>query len=101
MSKRTLFAAGRIPARSAVSFAVGSNVSGYLPDAEPYMVKTWEEAKQVLIGDLLFEADYGPDDDDTATYTRAAEDVALWTTPMGGVNEISVCGRVYWIEATR
>jgi hypothetical protein len=72
-----------------------------LPDAEPYTVKTWEEAKQVLIGDLLFEADYGPDDDDTARYTRAADDVAQWTNPMGRVNEISVCGRVYWIEAAR
>jgi hypothetical protein len=98
---RTLFAAGRIPARSSVPFAVGSNVPGYLPDAEPHMVKTWEEAKQVLIADLLFEADYGPDDEDTASYTRAADDVAAWTTPTGRVNEISVCGRVYWIETTR
>lgn len=98
---RTLFASGRIPARSAVSFAVGSNMPGYLPDSEPHYVKTWEDAVAVLVEDLRFEAGYGPDDDDTAAYTRAADDVALWTTPTGRVNEISVCGRVYWIEATR
>lgn len=98
---RTLFASGRIPARSAVSFAVGSNMPGYLPDSEPHYVKTWEDAVAVLVEDLRFEADYGPDDDDTATYTRAADDVALWTNRAGRVNEIHVCGRVYWIEATR
>lgn len=98
---RTLFASGRIPARSSVSFAVGSNMPGYLPDSEPHHVKTWEDAVAVLVEDLRFEADYGPDDDDKAIYTRAAEDVALWTNRAGRVNEISVCGRVYWIEATR
>lgn len=76
-------------------FVIGNNLPGYMPDSEPYAITgTLDDARRALIADLLFEADYAPNEEDAEDYTAAAEDVNLWSGP----DSVSVCGRVYWIS---
>ncbi len=59
-------------------YAVGHNVSGYLPECDVYVTDSFEEAKRYLIHDLLFAADYAETDDIGNALALAAEDVNLW-----------------------
>ena len=76
------------------TYVIGANLPGYLPDSEPYAVTgTFADAQSALVGDLIFEADYAINEDDSDEYADAAADVRSWTGP----DTVYVCGRAYWI----
>lgn len=77
-----------------MTYVIGNNMPGYLPDAEPFAVDgTFEDAKRALINELLFSADYADTEEEAEDLTHAAEDVNLWSRP----DDIRVGGHVYWI----
>lgn len=85
-----------------MSYTVGQNIPGYLPDSEPMEYETFDEAKRALIKDMLFHADYAPDDtaDELA---GVAEDVNLWSESdrsmrNHGHQSITAAGYVWWIS---
>src|SRR5690606_17527438 len=86
---------------SEVRWLVGHNMPGYLPDSTPTEHETFDEAKRALIEDMLFHADYAPDDtaDELA---NAAQDVNLWSERDSdmrdyGRQSISAGGFEWWI----
>lgn len=85
-------------------YIVGHNVPGYMPETESYPCETLEEARSVLIADLLNAADgygMGDQEDIAEEYAAAAEDVNLWSSAdsvllpcVGGEYDL---GTVWWI----
>lgn len=71
-------------------YAVGWNLPGCLPEAEPVKATTFSGAKVALIYELLTVADEEESDD----HALAAEDVTLWSMP----DVIQVGLYNYWIQ---
>ncbi len=77
-----------------MSFAVGHNVPGYLPDSTVSIVETFDGAVEVLVWDLMFQEDYAEDEDTAESFCHAAGEVNLWLTPQ---NTDVIAGEVWWI----
>jgi hypothetical protein len=81
----------------ATHYISGTNYSGYLPDVIPTESATFEEAKQALIAEILWEADHNTSDDVADALAALAEDVNLWSRP-DSVTVADPCGdRAWWI----
>jgi len=67
-----------------MSFVVVVNMPGYMPDAEPYALDSFDEAKRALIDEMLRDADAAGesgDEDLAESLTHAAEDLNLSSGP--------------------
>jgi hypothetical protein len=73
-------------------YVIGNNMPGYLPDSEPFAVDTFEDAKQALIDELLWAAEYAEEEEAT-DLTHAAEDINLWSRP----DSVTIGNTAYWI----
>lgn len=81
-----------------VNYAVGNNDPGYLPDGEPYVTSDADQAKRVLIADMLFNADHTDDEAEAEELTAWAEDLNM--SDVSGGWSVIVADRAYWIEPT-
>lgn len=78
-----------------MSYVIGNNLPGYLPDSDPFVIEgTFDEAKRALIDELLWQADVADTEEEAEELTEAAEDVNLWNGP----DTLSLCDRCYWIQ---
>ena len=73
-------------------YVVGDNLPGYLPERDVQVCRTWADAKQALIDNLLNDQDYC-DEDEAEEMAAAAEDVNLWNGP----DTILVARMAYWV----
>lgn len=62
-------------------FSVGHNVSGYVPESDVHSVRTFEEAKAILLSELKFAEDYAESETVAEEMSAAAEDMNLWSSP--------------------
>jgi hypothetical protein len=83
-----------------VNYAVGHNIAGYLPEADVHVVATFEEAKAILIHDLLFAADHAESEDEGDELAGLAEDVNLWNRPDTAYANYRSGYMAYWIAET-
>lgn len=58
-------------------YAQGSNMPGYMPDSEPYIVTSFKDAKECMLDDLerdimgaMLEARFAEDTEDRSRYAR-------------------------------
>lgn len=75
------------------AYIIGHNMTGYLPESEPYAFSDHASAKQALIDDLLRYADdaavYGDDEERAEDLDAAAQELNLiskgeeWSTTIG------------------
>lgn len=82
------------------NYAVGHNMAGYLPESDVYVVSTFDEAKTILISDLLFAADYADSETAAQQYDALAQDVNLWNGPDTLYVDYRSGQMAYWIEET-
>ena len=78
-----------------VVYSLGHNMPGYLPDSPGTVVATWAEAKERMIDDLLFFAQYAATEDDAENFTHEAEDLNLCNGPHCAT-EVGI--ETFWIE---
>lgn len=81
-----------------MSYAVGNSDPGYLPESEPYVTSDADQAKRVLIADMLFNADHCDDEAEAEELTAWAEELNL--SDVTGGWSITIGDRAYWIEPT-
>ena len=79
-----------------MSYVIGFNMPGYMPDMEPYQVDTFDEAKRCLISELKIAEDDADSEESAIEFSLEAEDVNLWSSE-GTTNEMPD-GYCYWIE---
>jgi hypothetical protein len=81
------------------AYSVGHNISGYLPESDPYVTTDYASAKQVLIDDMVHQADWCDEvedrHDEAEELTEQYEDVNLLSD---GEEWYSVAGDLsYWL----
>lgn len=86
-------------------FIYGHNIAGYLPESDPGLCATFDDAKAALIFDLGFAEEHAEDETGAENYSAAAQDVNLWSetdtdtsvyvTPNGGAHTLP---EAWWIE---
>jgi len=76
-----------------IAYSVGSNEPGCLPDSEPTVVVTFEEAKEILRENIKADGLIA-DSWISERYLDAAYNVKFWDHD----DFIRVNGRNYWIE---
>jgi hypothetical protein len=87
-----------------MNYAVGHNVSGYLPESDVYVTDTFADAQAYLIHELLFAADYAETEDIGDELALAAEDVNLWNGPdtcyVEMIDSEHCIPTAWWIDVT-
>ena len=82
--------------KAQVVYSLGHNMPGYLPDdGTGSVTRTFAEAKERMIDDLLFFAQYAATEDDAEEFTAVAEDLNLVNGPSWGA-DIGI--ETFWIE---
>lgn len=91
-------------------WSIGSNMPGYMPEADVNYASSWEDAKAIMLGDLRYTlevvtdqlagVDVEPDADDYAeNLTSAMNDLEMENGPTWGTTvDDSPSGTAYWIE---
>lgn len=65
------------PRSKKVHYHIGWNMPGYLPEMDPWMLTTAEDAKSSMIDAILFDAEHEADEDNAETLSALAEDLNL------------------------
>lgn len=63
------------------TFSAGYNHPGCLPDAEPQVFDSFDEAKRFLIHEAKWNEDISECEDVATDWCHFAEDVNLWSRP--------------------
>lgn len=77
-----------------MSYVIGTNMPGYMPDNEPQECATFDEAKRVLIWWIKHEEDCVDTEEEAEELSSFAEEVNLQSGPMSA----QCLGKVYWIQ---
>ena len=80
-----------------MSYTIGWNMPGYMPEMEPYTLDTEDDAKRAMIDELLRDAENAPSNLATEL-SHTAEDLNLSDVSLGW--DVTVGNIAYWITPT-
>lgn len=76
-----------------MSYLVGWNMPGYLPEMEPYEVETVQEGVEMILNEISMLYDQTEDNEEAAELMEVIESLRGTTELV----EVEVCGYVYWV----